>query len=140
MAGPASEQRLERLRAIYDAIVAGDLERAMVGSAEAIEWRNPVEAIEPGTRRGQTEFAEAITKLLEQFDFERLEILDSAEHGDAVAVMVRVAATGRGSGVPFETTFGNVFRFDGERVSAFEWAPDPGVALRSVGVERWSGS
>ena len=69
---------------------------------------------------------------------ERLEILDSVELGDAVAVRVRVVATGKGSGVPFETTFGNVFRFDGERVSAFEWAPDPGAALRSVGVERWA--
>ena len=140
MAAAASEERLERLRAIYDAIVAGDLERAMAGSAEAVEWRNPAQAIEPGTRRGRAEFAEAIGRLLEQFDFERLEILDSAEHGDAVAAMVRVVATGRGSGAPFETTFGNVFWFDGDRVSAFEWAPDPAEALEAVGADRWPGS
>ena len=139
-AGPASEPRLGRVRAIYDAIVAGDLDRAMTGSAPEIEWRNPEEAIEPGTRRGQLEFADAISSLFAQFDFERLEVLDSAEDGDAVALKVRVVATGRASGAPFEATFGNVFRFDGERVTAFEWARDPDAALRAVGVERWPGS
>ena len=139
-ADPASERRLARVREIYDAIVAGDPEKVMAGSAEEIEWRNPPEAIEPGTRRGKASFAVAVEAMLTQFVYERLEILDSAEHGDAVAVKVRVVATGRGSGAPFETTFSNVFRFDGDRVTAFEWSPDPGAALRSAGVERWSGS
>jgi ketosteroid isomerase-like protein len=138
-AGPASEQRLARVRAIYAAIVAGDLEKVMAGSADEIEWRNPPEAIEPGTRRGKTSFAEAVEATLTQFHYERLEILDSAERGNSVAVKVHAVATGRTSGVPFETTFSNVFRFDGERVTAFEWSPDPDAALGAVGLDGWPG-
>ena len=128
------------MRLVYDGIVAGDLDRVMTDAMDEIEWRNPTEAIEPGTRRGQTEFAEAVNKLFEQFDFEQLEILDSAEHGDAVALRVRAVATGRTSGAPFDTTMGNVFRFDGDRITAFEWTPDPDVALSLVGIVRWPGA
>jgi ketosteroid isomerase-like protein len=136
---PAGEARLDQARRIYDGIIAGDLDRAMAGAADAIEWRNPAEAIEPGTRHGKTSFAEAVTALFAEFDFERLEILDSAELGETVALKVRVVATGRGSGAPFETVFGNVFRFDADQVLAFEWSPDPAAALAAVGANRWPG-
>jgi ketosteroid isomerase-like protein len=139
-AGPANERRLARVRQIYDAIVAGDPEEVMRGSAEAIEWRNPPEAIEPGTRRGKASFAEAVEAMVTQFVYERLEILDSAERDDTVAVLVQVVATGRTSGAPFEATFSNVFRFDGDRVVVFEWSPDRDAALRAVGADRWPGA
>jgi ketosteroid isomerase-like protein len=136
---PASDARLERVRRIYDAIIARDLDQAMAGSADEIEWRNPAQAVEPGTRRGKTEFAEAVAALLGQFAFERLEILDSAERGDAVALRVRVVATGQASGAPIDTIFGQVFRFAGESVVAFEWSPDPNAALEALGADRWPG-
>ena len=136
---PASGRRLELARRIYDAIVAGDLAKAMAGAADEIEWRNPAEAVEPGTRRGTTAFADALGALLAQFDYERLEILDSVEHGDALAVRLRVVATGRASGARIDEVFGQVFRFDGERVTAFEWSPDPSAALKAVHADRWPG-
>ena len=131
--------RLERIRTIYEAVVAGDLERAMAGSADGIEWRNPPDAIEPGTRHGRAEFAQAVEAISSQFILEGLDILDSAERGDTVAVLVRVTGTGRGSGAPIDGVFSHVFRFDGESVAAFEWSRDPESALQAVGAERWPG-
>ena len=137
IAEPAGGARLARIRLIYDAMVAGDSEAAMAGAADAIEWRNPDDAIEPGTRQGRASFAEALASLFAEFSFQRFEILGSAGLGDAVAARVRVVATGRSSGAPFEAVFGHVFRFDGEQVVAFEWARDADAALEAVGLDRW---
>ena len=137
--GPAGDARIHQARRIYDAIIAGDLDEAMATAAAEIEWRNPESAIEPGTRRGRASFADAIQSLFAELDFERLEILDSAERDDAVALKVRIVAKGRGSGAPFEQIFGQVFRFDGDQVVAFEWWPDTDAALRAVGADGWPG-
>ena len=137
--GPVSDGRLRQVRGIYDAIVADDLRRVMTGTPDEIEWRNPAGAIEPGTRQGRPAFMEALAALLAQFAFERIEIVDSAERGDAVALVVRIVATGKTSGAPIDAAFGQVFHFRGDDVVAFEWSPDPDAALRAVGLDRWPG-
>jgi ketosteroid isomerase-like protein len=78
-------------------------------------------------------------RLGEMFEYERFEIERSAERGDVIAIRVRFIGRGRGSGAPIDTVFGHVFRFDGDRLSAFEWFPDPARALQAVGAERWPG-
>ena len=139
MAGPASPQRLDRVRGIYDAIVAGDVDRVMDDSAEGIEWRNPPDAIEPGTRRGRADFAHAVEAISAEFAFDRLEILDSVQRGDAVAARIRIVGAGKASGAPIDTVFSYVFEFDGESVTAFAWSRDPDAALQAVGADRWPG-
>jgi ketosteroid isomerase-like protein len=131
--------RLERIQRIYDAVVAGDLDRVMTDAMEQIEWRNPPDAIEPGTRQGRADFAQAVEAISAEFKLERIEILNSAERGDTVALMVRTTGTGKTSGAPIDSVFSHVFWFDGESVAAFEWSRDPQAALRAVGADRWPG-
>lgn len=139
MAPPASERRLALVRRAYDGLIDGDLESVMADAAEEIEWRNPEQAVEPGTRKGRAAFAEALGRLGEMFEYERFEIERSAERGDVIAIRVRFIGRGRGSGAPIDSVFGQVFRFDGDRLIAFEWFPDPARALQAVGAERWPG-
>jgi len=139
MAGPVSASRIERIERIFEALVARDLEALMSGTAEEVEWRNPEGAIEPGVRTGRDAFAEALARLLEMFEFERFEILDSAERGDVVALRVHQVGRGRSSGVPIDAILGQVMWFAGEQVVAFEWFPEPDRALAAVDAERWPG-
>lgn len=139
MTEPASKGRLERIGRIFEALVARDLEALMSGTAEEVEWRNPKGAVEPGVRTGRDAFAEALGRLLEMFEYERFEILDSAERGEAVALRVRQVGRGRGSGVPIDVVLGQVMWFEGERVVAFEWFDEPDQALAAVGAEHWPG-
>lgn len=139
MTGPASSSRLVRIGRIFEALVARDLEALMSGAAEEVEWRNPEGAVEPGVRTGRDAFAEALGRLLEMFEYERFEILDSAERDEVVALRVRQVGRGRASGVPIDAVLGQVMWFEGERVVAFEWFPEPDRALAAVGAESWPG-
>jgi ketosteroid isomerase-like protein len=139
MVAPANERRLRLVRRAYDGMVAGDLDAVVAGTAADVEWRNPERAVEPGIRKGRAEFREALGRLSELFDYDRFEIERTPESGDAVALRVRFIGRGSASGAPIDAVFGHVFRFDGERVVAFEWFPDPADALDAVGAESWPG-
>ena len=51
-----------------------------------IEYVNPPDAVEPGTRRGLEAFARAIAKTLEGWETWRMELEDLESHGDDVVV------------------------------------------------------
>ena len=67
-----------------------------------IEYVNPPDAVEPGTRRGIAAFTETTEKLLESWEYWRAEVEDWKVTGDDVAVIVSYRARGRGSGVGVE--------------------------------------
>ena len=141
IARPVSAKRLEPAERAYRALVEGDLETAMAGLADEVEWRNPDDAVEAGTRTGRESFSTALERLLELFDYDRFEIVDSAEVGDAVALKVRIVGRGRTSGAPIDDVFGHVWRFENDRAVVFEWFSNTDGALEAVGADRWpSGS
>ncbi len=139
MADPAGPEELERARRGYEALGRGDLEEVVADMAEDVQWRNPDDAVEGGTRTGREEFKLALLAVIESFEEVSYEIVDSAARGDGFALLVHARARGRTSGAPLDQMLGHVFRFEDGVQVAFEWYNDPADALRAIGASAWAG-
>lgn len=100
-----------------------------------IEYVNPSDAIEPGTRHGHAGFAKAARALMSVYT--NYEVLEARfyEAGDSVAVVTRVATRSRGHAVPVEAERGYVFDVRDGRVTRFAWFNDAVQALNAIGVD-----
>jgi ketosteroid isomerase-like protein len=121
---------LETVRAIYDAWREGTSARAFIDPD--VEYVNPPDAVEPGTRRGYAAFG----AIRDAYDDVRIEPREFIEAGSDVVVIATVHATGRGSGVPIEWQHGYIWTIEAGRAVRFRWFNDPGEALAAAGVER----
>ena len=86
-----------------------------------IEYVNPPDAVEPGTRRGLEAFAQALAKTLEGWEVWRMEPEEMTEQGDDVAVAVRYRARGRGSGLEIEGRESALWTVRDGRVVRYAW-------------------
>jgi ketosteroid isomerase-like protein len=121
------------VRRIYDAWARED----RPGPAElldpTVEYVNPPGAIEPGTRRGLAEFAAAVEKVFEAWEYWRAEIVRIDSVGDRVAVAVRYTARGRGSGLEIEGRESALWTLRDGKVLRYEWFHDADDAFDHSG-------
>src|SRR4051794_35481945 len=94
-----AEANVDAVRAVYAAWARADLPGPPELLDDEIEYVNPPEAAEPGTRRGIAEFARAVERAFEEWEISQLEPEEMTAAGDEVAVVVRYRARGRTSGV-----------------------------------------
>ena len=125
-----SESDLEIVRAIYDAWLAGKSARTYIDPE--VEYINPPDAVEPGTRRGR----DAFRRIRDAYDDVRIEPREFIDAGSDVVVIATVRATGRGSGVPIEWQHGYIWTIEAGRAVRFRWFNDPAEALAAAGIER----
>ena len=97
-----------------------------------VEFVNAPDAIEPGTRHGQTEFREAISAFGRAYSSLEIEVERLAEAGEGVGVIAALRLTGRGSGIEFPERMGWLFTFREGRLARFEWSRDPERLLASM--------
>jgi ketosteroid isomerase-like protein len=121
---------LEIVRAIYDAWRDGKSARAFI--AADVEYVNPPDAVEPGTRRGP----DAFRGIRDAYDDVRIEPQEFIDAGSDVVVIATVHATGRGSGVPIEWHHGYIWTIEAGRAVRFRWFNNPAEALAAAGIER----
>jgi len=100
-----------------------------------VEWVNPPDAVEAGTRRGASSVAEAQSAVGRaysslEFNVERLE-----EHGDTVGVITEILYRGRGSGIEVPQRMGMLFTIREGKLARFEWSRDPEALLATLGSE-----
>ena len=62
-----SQENVEIVRKLFDAVGRGDIEAALRYVRPDGEWVNPAYAMEPGTRRGLSGVRTALTALLDSF-------------------------------------------------------------------------
>jgi ketosteroid isomerase-like protein len=100
----------ERLRALYDRFMRGDID----GAVELVDPEIvAVDAPElPGGRtyRGRADLAGVLRELYEMFDGPTVEIKDLQVRPDRALVLMTVHGRGAGSGVPLDTDVAHVFR------------------------------
>lgn len=90
-----------------------------------IEWVNPPDAIETGTRRGRAGFGGAESAFRRAYGSIVFEVERQVERGDAVGVITTVLVRGRGSGIEVPQRMGLLFNFREGRIARFEWSNDP---------------
>lgn len=100
--------------------------------ADDVEFVNAPDAIEPGTRHGQTEFREAGSAFGRAYSSLEIEVERLTEAGDRVGVIAGMRLTGRGSGIEFNERMGWLFTIRDGRLARFEWSRDPERLLESM--------
>jgi ketosteroid isomerase-like protein len=111
---------VELVRRFYDALNANDL-ASMRELCDKIEYINPAQAAEPGTRVGPEAFRAAFETLHASFEDFRCEIDALTPVTDAVVVVARSTGTGRMSAIPFEEVHGHLLTLSNGRIASFRW-------------------
>jgi len=129
-----SEQYIAAVRELYARRVLDTPEGHRYLVEANIEFVNPPDAIEPGTRRGTAELEGAGRAVAEAFD--------EAEHtperyfdgGDVVVVDVLFRGRGATSGADMTQREAHTWTFSDGALVRFEWGRDLGRALAAAGL------
>jgi uncharacterized protein len=125
----------EVVQAIYDAWAREERPGPVELLDAQIEYVNPAGALEPGTRRGLSGFADAVEKTYEGWDAWEMKLERLHVAGDRVAVVVQYRARGRGSGVELEGRESALWTIRDGKAVRYEWFHGPGDALDAIGLE-----
>jgi ketosteroid isomerase-like protein len=102
--------------------------------AEDVEWVNPPEAVEPGTRRGADSFNRAIANVFAAWDDVRFEIERVVDNGDDVVVVGRLHGHIHDPGMEVDSPHGQIWSFRDGRVTRMRWVNTHREALEAAGV------
>lgn len=97
-----------------------------------IEWVNPPDAVESGTRSGRAGWKLAEGNFRDGFSSVRFEIEQIASAGEDVATAVRCHSVARGSGLEVEQVLGFLWTVRDGRLVRFEWSSDPDSLMRRL--------
>ena len=93
---------VERVRRLYEAWTAGDLDSAIAGLDPGIEWIEPEDSPDAGSWRGVEGVLRSMDKWTEPFEDFGFEIVEIVPAGKRVLVQLRQHARGKGSGAEVE--------------------------------------
>lgn len=116
-----SAANVELVRGFYAVLNAGDLDLMMSLCDDDVEFVNPAEAAETGTRAGANAFRGAFERLLSDFTDFHSGVVEITSMGDDVAVVTQSTGRGRASGVPFSEEIGHLFSLRAGRITRFRW-------------------
>jgi ketosteroid isomerase-like protein len=104
--------------------------------ADEIEWVNPPDAVETGTRRGREAFHAALESTGEAFDQTTVEQEELIDAGDEVVLLCTWVVRGRGSGLERRQPQGHIWTLRDGKAIRFRWFNDQDEALKAAGIER----
>ena len=116
-----AEATLDVVRAVYAAWNREDFPGPPELLDPDIEYVNPPDAVEPGTRHGLPAFTRALTKTLEGWETWQMEVEEISAHGEDVAVVVRYRARGRTSGAEVEGRESALWTVRDGKVVRYAW-------------------
>jgi len=102
--------------------------------AEDVEWVNPPEAVEPGTRRGVESFNGAIANVFDAWDDVRFEPERVIENGGDVIVLGMLHGHIHGPGMEVNSPHGQIWSFRDGLVTRMRWVNTYAEALDAAGV------
>jgi|SRR5436190_20597781 len=123
-----SESNVEVVRAIYEAWAEGRSAAPFID--KELEYVNPPDAVEPGTKRGRHYLA----KIRDVYPELRVEPERYIDAGDDVVVVAKIRGRGRGSGLETQWSQGYVWTIEDGKAIRFRWFNDPGEALEAAGI------
>jgi ketosteroid isomerase-like protein len=102
--------------------------------ADDVEWVNPQEAVEPGTRRGVDEFNRALASIFDAWDEVRFETERVMGSGDDVVALGRLRIHIHGPGMEVVTPHGQVWTFRDGRAVRMRWFNTHRETLEAAGL------
>jgi ketosteroid isomerase-like protein len=116
-----AEATLDVVRAVYAAWNRANFPGPPELLGPDIEYVNPPDAVEPGTRHGLAAFTRALTKTLEGWETWQMEVEEISGHGEDVAVVVRYRARGRASGAEVEGRESALWTVRAGKIVRYAW-------------------
>jgi|SRR5215216_4160291 len=129
-----SQENVEIVRRIYASWAPGSSPAGSKLMHPDIEWVNPRDALEPGTKRGIEAFASITEGLDETIGDLRMDVERFIDAGDRVVVIATMRGHGRSSGVAIERRHGSVWTIRDGKAARFQWFYEPDHALEAVGL------
>ena len=99
-----------------------------------VEWVNPPDAVEPGSRGGADGFNDAIASIYEGWDESRFEPERVIESGDDVVALGALRARGRKVDFEIRQEHSQVWTFRDGRVARMRWFNSHREALEAAGL------
>jgi ketosteroid isomerase-like protein len=125
-------ENVEILRDAYGALNRGDIDRALNVLVQDAEWQEHSELPEADFYRGREVIRAFLVGYLDSWDEFRQETEELIDSGDRVAVVLRMAARGKGSGIEVEARYAHLWTMrDGRGVRVDAYA-DPNAALEAL--------
>jgi uncharacterized protein len=129
-----SRENVEIVRRIYASWVPGSSPASTNLLHPKIEWVNPSDAVEPGTRTGIEAFTSITEDLDETIGGLRMEVERLIDAGSRVVVIATMRGRGGASGVDVERRHGAIWSIRDGKAVRFEWFYEADEALRAVGL------
>jgi uncharacterized protein len=129
-----AQENVEVVRRIYASWAPGSSPAESNLLHPDIEWVNPGDALEPGTRTG----IEAFTSITEGLDDTigdlRMDVERVIDAGERVVVIATMRGHGNASGVEIERRHGSVWTIHDGKAVRFQWFYEPDEALQAAGL------
>ena len=129
-----SQENVEIVRRVYaDGLLDHAFDAIQPLLHPDVEFINPAEAVEPGTRRGIDEVMTAF-RAVGAFETATSELRELFPAGDSVVAAVTFRARSRDSGVELNQDEAHTWTFRNGKVTRFGWCRDLASALEAVGL------
>jgi ketosteroid isomerase-like protein len=129
-----SQENVEIVRRIYAGWAPGSSPAESNLLHPDIEWVNPSDALEPGTRTGIEAFASITEELDETIGDLRIDVERLMDVGDRVVVIATMHGRGGASGVEIERRHSSVWTVRDGKAVRFQWFYEPDQAFGAVGL------
>jgi len=129
-----SQENVELVRRIYASWAPGSSPAESNLLHPDIEWVNPGDALERGTRIGIKAFTAITDELDDTIGDFRMDIERFIDAGERVAVIATMRGRGSSSGIEIERRHGSVWTIREGKATRFQWFWDPSEALEAVGL------
>jgi ketosteroid isomerase-like protein len=96
-----------------------------------LEYVNPPDAVESGTKHGRNYLAK-IRDVYPDLRFDTERVIDAG--GDDVVVIATIHGRGRGSGLETQWRQGYIWTIRGGKAIRFRWFSEPHAALEAAGL------
>jgi ketosteroid isomerase-like protein len=129
-----SQENVEVVRRIYASWAPGSSPAESNLLHPDIEWVNPSDALEPGTRAGIEAFSSITEELYDTIGDFRMDVERLIDAGGRVVVIATMRGRGGASGVEIERRHGSVWTIRDGKAVRFQWFYQPDEALEAVGL------
>ena len=125
-------ENVRLLRRMYEAWNARDREAVFELVDSEVEYVNPENAVEPGTRRGHEGLRAVMDNLETSFDRQGVRIDEMLDLGDRILCHVVFRARGRDSGADVEIPEQHLWTFRDGKILRLQWFHDRAAAERAA--------